>query len=126
MTLQGEEILELIYYSLYDLPLSRSPAAISLRPSSPRVVLGSRRDQHTVALQPVPLPPNRREALIRQVSVMALGGYDGLPDGPLVACARSQTESGDDALGAHRERYFEALDPFRFGAAPPEGGLTGE
>jgi hypothetical protein len=50
MALQGEEILELIYDPLDDLPFAGSPATGGLRPSPSGVVLGGGRYQCSVVL----------------------------------------------------------------------------
>ena len=57
---------------------------------------------------------------------MPVGADQELAYRPLVSIGRCQPERGDDALGAHRERYLEAVDPLRLGHVPAEGRLPGE
>src|SRR5215207_6328287 len=63
VALQGEEILELADHPLDDLPLARGPSPIGLRPGPAGVVVGGGGHQSPVALQPVSLPLESREAL---------------------------------------------------------------
>src|SRR5215204_6640045 len=111
---------------IWRLPSEASPPTIRLRPRPAGVVLGRRRHQRSVSLHPKPLPLHPREAFVGQVRPVAIGGHEGLPYGPLVGGRRSQTESGDHAVGIYHQRRLEAVDPLGLGGAPAEGGLPAE
>src|SRR5215210_2850573 len=56
VTLQAEKVLQLADHPLYDLPLSRCPLPIGLRPCPPRVLVRGGGHQSPVLLKPAPLP----------------------------------------------------------------------
>src|ERR671917_2009516 len=103
MTLQAEEVLELADHPFYDLALAGGPAAIRLRPCPWGVVFRGGRNERSVNFHPAPLPLDPREALVGQVRSVAVGGYEGLPDGPLVGGRRGQTEGAYHALGIYHQ-----------------------
>ena len=57
---------------------------------------------------------------------MTISSYEGIPDRSLVGVGRGQEEGGDHPVWVDCQRDLEAVDPLGFGAAPPEGGLSGE
>src|SRR5215217_4914149 len=91
MTLQREEVLELAYDPFYDLALARGPAPIGLRPRSAGVALRGGRHQRPLDLHPKALPLYPRKAFVGQVGIVTIGGYEGLPYGPLVGGCGGQT-----------------------------------
>src|SRR5215211_1065377 len=70
VTLQGEDVLELVYDPFDDLPLSRCPAKVAFRPRPLGVVFGSGRHQGSIEIQPASLPLNARKALVGQVGIV--------------------------------------------------------
>ena len=85
MFLQGEVILELPDHPLDDLPLARCPPARLLWPRPPSAFLWGRRDKRSVDLQPLSLPLDRGETFVGEEGVMAIGSYQELAYGTLVA-----------------------------------------
>jgi hypothetical protein len=85
---EPEEILELSDHPFYDLAFARGPTAIGLRPRPPVAVLGGRRNERPVNLQPVALPLDPGEALVGQVCIVTVRGYEGVPYKPLVRGGR--------------------------------------
>ena len=81
VALQGEEILQLADHALDDLALARSPASVGLRPSPPGIVLRGGGHYSPVDLQPAPLPLHPRKALVRQVGLVKIFGYERFPYG---------------------------------------------
>src|SRR5215203_2266781 len=126
VALQREEVLELAYDPLDDLALARGPSPIDLRPGPAGVVVGGGSNECPVLLQPTPLPLYPGEALVGQVCVVEVGGYEGLPDRALVGGGHGQTEGSDDALGVYHQGHLEAVDPLGLGGAPSEARLTAE
>src|SRR5215218_7633812 len=126
VALQREEVLELAYDPLDDLALARGPSPIDLRPGPAGVVVGGGSNECPVLLQPTPLPLYPGEALVGQVCVVEVGGYEGLPDRALVGGGHSQTEGSDDALGVYHQGHLEPVDPLGLGGAPSEARLTAE
>ncbi len=125
-TLQGKEVLELVYDSLDDLPLSRGPAPTSLCPCPLGVVFWSRRYQCPVKPHPALLPLHTGKALVCEESFVAILGDEEISYRSLVGGGLRKTEGDDDAIGADRESYLEAVDPLCFGSTADEGSLTGE
>src|SRR5215203_2891087 len=118
VALQREEVLELA--------LARGPSPIDLRPGPAGVVVGGGSNECPVLLQPTPLPLYPGEALVGQVCVVEVGGYEGLPDRALVGGGHGQTEGSDDALGVYHQGHLEPVDPLGLGGAPSEARLTAE
>src|SRR5215208_6058813 len=126
VALQSEEVLELVDHPLDDLTMARRPAAIGLRPCPTGVVLRGGSHQCPIDLQPAPLPLESREAFVRQVGIVTVGGYEGIPYGSLVGGRRCQPEGAHYALGVHHQRHLEPVDPLGLGRTPPEGCLSGK
>ena len=97
VALQEEEVLELVYDPLDDLPLSRRPQPSGGVPRSLGVVLGGRGHQSPVLQEPVALPPNRGKALVGQISRVAVAVDEDLADGPLAERRWALLERAQDA-----------------------------
>src|SRR5919112_5964216 len=67
-----------------------------------------------------------RKALVGQVRIVKVSGYEGLSDGPLVGGRGGQEEGAYHALGIYHRGHLEAVDPLGLGGAPAEGGLPAE
>ena len=93
------------------LPSEASPASVGLRPSPAGIVVGGGGHQRPEDLQPVPLPLDARKALVGQVGLVKVFGYEGLPYGSFVRGRRSQPEGAHHALGINHQRHLEAVDP---------------
>jgi hypothetical protein len=96
---------------IWRLPSEACPSPIGLRPCPAGVVLRGGSHQSPVALQPVPLPLDPREALVGQVGFVKVFGYERLPDGALVGGRGGEAESAYHALGIDHQRHLEAVDP---------------
>jgi hypothetical protein len=118
VALQEEEVLELVYDPLDDLPLSRRPQPSGGVPRPLGVVLGGRGHQSPVLQEPVALPPNRGEALVGEISCVAVAVDEGLADGPLVGGGLRQAEGRYNTLRSDREADLEAVDPLGLRGAP--------
>src|SRR5829696_7351733 len=116
VSLQAEEILESADHLLDDLPLARRQAAVFHRPRPKRTLGGRGRHQSAVALQPVPLPRQRGEALVGQVVPVTVLLDEDLAYVPLVAGGGGQEEGGDDSFGAHQ--LWEVGAQMPLGVAP--------
>jgi hypothetical protein len=127
VALQEEEVLELVYDPLDDLPLSRRPQPSGSVPRPLGVVLGGCGHQSPVLQEPVALPPNRGEALVGKISCVAVAVDEDLADGPLVGGGLRQAQGRYETLRSDRKADLQAVDPLLgLGGAPPEGGLSGE
>src|SRR5215207_2340020 len=126
MTLQSEEVLELVYDACDDLALARCPASAGFRPCPVGVSVGGRRHQRPVEIRRAFPPLYGREAFVGQVSIVAVLGYEGVADLALIAGGASQKEGRDDTLQADRERHLEVVVPLRLGDAATEGSLSRE
>jgi hypothetical protein len=66
----------------------------------------------------VALPPNRGEALVGEISCVAVAVDEGLADGPLVGGGLRQAEGRYNTLRSDREADLEAVDPLGLRGAP--------
>src|SRR4029450_4693492 len=126
VALPEEEVLELVYAPIDDLPLSRRPQPSGGVPRPLGVVLGGGGHQSPVLREPVALPRNRGEALVCEVGCVAVFVDKDLSYRPLVGGAPRQPEGADHALRPDREADLEAVDPLGLRGAPPEGRLAAE
>ena len=85
MTLQTEVDFKLPDHPLDELPFACRPPACLFRPRPPGAILRGRSNQCTVLLQPLPLPLYRGEAFVGEEGVVAVGSYQELAYGTLVA-----------------------------------------
>src|ERR671920_1768449 len=111
---------------IWRFPSEASPPAIGLRPCPARVLVRGGGHQSPVDLQPATLPLDAREALVRQVGLVKVFGYERFPDGALVGGGGGEAESGDHAVRVYHEGHLEPVDPLGLGGAPAEARLPAE
>ncbi len=113
VALQPQEVLELAYDALDQLPLTGRPTPVPLGPSAAAGALRRCGHQSAMYLEPTPLPRHGGLPGVREVAVVTVGGQQRVADLPLVAVRRDQTEARDHSLGIRHEGHLEAVDPLR-------------
>ena len=96
---------------IWRLPSEASPSPIGLRPCPAGVVVRRGRNERSVNFHPAPLPLDAREALVGQVGIVKVFGYERYPYGPLVRGRGGQPEGAYHAFGIYHEGHLEPVDP---------------